>query len=645
MAINFTVSSDFRSKPKGYTGVVHHSEHDPELNHKNKNIDEIRSEFNEYENTTARLEALQKWQQEKFADFIETHDAHQREKGHPERQWGTVKKYLARKNKPTAVITLGSIQSQGELLQELCPADVLTTKHSVEGYDYVTFDIKSEDELKTEDDYKHQEKVKSEAKKFFGCYNRALFRATENNLCWNTGNNDKPVLLSDYIFMGRRATNFDEGAGHIHVELGAYGITRTGGKTTCSLNQALVAVHHAVTGKWISGSKSLSWLRDNFDRTALFYLNQELQTAYNLKEPPVEFERKTEKNPTLLTGLPMNQFKTLKHAEDDANKAKKAAEEATKNANKAIEQSNLVSKAAEKVGKQALEAQKQITDATKSLKDTYEVVTGSQPVDKDGKELSPLEMAKGVKSASSTLKKEYKETSDKLSKKYEDLDVADRQLGTQRSLILAEKQRLTEQIEADKRERKRKQKQQEAEMNEELAAYQETIDTQKHQLDSQINEKKGVLQKLDEAIKHKEESLKQVASRVADYVMKNIAVTPLFKSFIDGVKASIKKQLEEGKEKPDLPKMDKQTLRDAVRGVKSEDLVRSQVQNPKYPPLTTDADELANEVLRETSPLSFAYDKAKTDKYSLDKYTHNQGQKDTKPKNTNGKTPDDGPSL
>lgn len=91
--------------------------------------------------------------------------------------------------------------------------------------------------------------------------------------------------------------------------------------------------------------------------------------------------------------------------------------------------------------------------------------------------------------------------------------------------------------------------------------------------------------------------------------------------------------------------MDNQTLREGIRGVKGEDLVRSQAQNPEYPPLTTDADKLADDVLRETSPVSVVYDKAKMDKYSLDKYTHNQGQKDTKPKNTNGKTPDDGPSL
>lgn len=645
MAIKFTISTDFKSKPKGYSGVQRHAEHDPELNHKNKNIDNLRTQFNEYDNRSQRRQNLQNWQQKKFENFVEAHDEHQRETGHAERQWGTVKNYIKRKSKGVGVITIGNVELQGQLMEELCPADVLTKKHSVEGYDYTTFDLKPDKEIKTEEDRKHQAKVKTEASKFFGCYNRALMAITENSFGWQVAPN-KRVMLSDYLYFGRRSTNLDEGAGHIHVEVGTFGYTRTTGNPTCALNQALVAVHHAVTDKWFSGQDSLSWLRANFDKMAIKYLNDELKHAYKLEKDPVKFYRKTEDNPDLLVGQSMEQFKTLKRAEDNAKKAKKAAETATQKANARIKQSNEVSKTAEKVGKQALEAQKQITDATKLLKDTYEAVTDSQAVDKDGKELSPLEMAKGVKSASSTLKKEYKETSDKLSKKYEDLDVADRQLGTQRSLILAEKQRLTEQIEADKRERKRKQKQQEAEMNEELAAYQETIDTQKQQLDSQINEKKGVLQKLDEAIKHKEASLKQVAARVAEYVMKNIAVSPLFKSFIDGVKADIKKQLEQGKEKPDLPKMDNQTLRDAVRGVKSEDFVRSQVQNPKYPPLTTDADELANEVLRETSPLSFAYDKAKTDKYSLDKYTHkepkNPEPKDTK--DTKEKNPD-GPSL
>lgn len=646
MAIQFTVSSEFKSKPKGYSGIKRHAEHDPDLNHKNKNIDNLRTEFNDYDNSATRRQNLQKWQQEKFEGFVDAHDKHQRETGHAERQWGTVKNYINRKSKGVGVITIGNVEVQGELMKELCPSDVLTTKHSVEGYDYTTFDLKPDKEIKTEDDRKHQSKVKAEASKFFGCYNRALFRMTENNFYWEKGADGRQVNLSDYLYFGRRSTNVDEGAGHIHVEIATFGYTRSSGKATCALNQALVSVHHAVTGKWASGQKSLRWLRANFDTLAIDNLNHELKRAYNLEKNPVSFYRKTDDNPNLLVGQGMEQFKTLKRAEDNAKKAQKAAEEATKNANAKIKQSNEVSEAAEKVGKQALETQKQINDAAKSLKDAYEAVTASQAVDKDGKELSPLEMAKGLKKASDKLKKDYTDTSNQLDKKYKDLDDADRVLGNERQLILDEQQKLKDQVEADKLERKRKQKQQEAEMQQELDNYQAQVEQQKVQLDKQITEKRGVLQRLDDAIKHKEASLKQVAARVAEYVMKNIAVSPLFKSFIDGVKADIKKQLEQGKEKPDLTKMDNQTLREGIRGVKGEDLVRSQAQNPEYPPLTTDADKLADDVLRETSPVSVVYDKAKMDKYSLDKYTHkepkNPEPKDTK--DTKEKNPD-GPSL
>lgn len=643
MAIQFTVSSEFKSKPKGYSGIKRHAEHDPELNHKNKNIDKLRTEFNDYDNSATRRQNLQKWQQEKFEDFVAAHDKHQRETGHAERQWGTVKNYIKRKSKGVGVITIGNVESQGKLMKDLCPDDVLTKKHSVEGYDYVTFDLKPDNEIKTEDARKHQEKVKAEASKFFGCYNRALFNMTKNNICWEKGADGRQVNLSDYLYFGRCSTNVDEGAGHIHVEVGTFGYTRSSGNPTCALNQALVTVHHEVTGKWASGQKALSWLRANFDTLAIDSLNHELKRAYNLEKNPISFYRKTDDNPNLLVGQGMEQFKTLKRAEDNAKKAKKAAEIATKNANAKIKQSNEVSEAAEKVGKQALETQKQINDAAKSLKDAYEVVTGSQAVDKDGKELSPLEMAKGVKKASDKLKKDYTDTSNQLDKKYKDLDDADRVLGNERQLILDEQQKLKDQVEADKLERKRKQKQQEAEMQQELDNYQAQVEQQKVQLDKQITEKRGVLQRLDDAIKHKEASLKQVAARVAEYVMKNIAVSPLFKSFIDGVKADIKKQLEQGKEKPDLTKMDNQTLREGIRGVKGEDLVRSQAQNPEYPPLTTDADKLADDVLRETSPVSVVYDKAKMDKYSLDKYTHKEPKnpepkdtKDTKEKNPYG---------
>ena len=49
MAIDMTVSNQINSKKSGYSGVQKHTEHDPNINHSNINLDVDRLQFNYYE--------------------------------------------------------------------------------------------------------------------------------------------------------------------------------------------------------------------------------------------------------------------------------------------------------------------------------------------------------------------------------------------------------------------------------------------------------------------------------------------------------------------------------------------------------------------------------------------------------------------
>lgn len=389
MAIDMTVSNQINSKKAGYSGVQKHTEHDPNINHSNINLDVDRLQFNHYENTAERKQALMDWQEEKFHDFVEEHDKHQRETGHGERQWGSVKAYIEKKNKPTGVLTLGSVESQGKLMKALCPADVLCTKHSPEGYDYTTFDLEvhkdksgkpMSDTTKYPEEAKRLQKVHDEAEKFYSCVNRALLHATSNNLTVRNPNGD-PVRFSNYFYIGRRATNVDEGACHIHYELGACGKTRKGRKLTNSFNNSLIELHHAATGEYASGKQSMKWLRTVWDSYALDCLNKELTTAYKRKEPVVNFERKTEKDGSYITGLSMDQFKNKQQLIDKAKKAQN----------------------------QAQQSEQKAQEATDAVRDAYEGATGKKAINKDNTPLQTSDMLTGLKHHLNKTKDEIKQ--------------------------------------------------------------------------------------------------------------------------------------------------------------------------------------------------------------------------------------------
>lgn len=356
MAVKMTVSNNLQSKDTGYSGIEKHAEHDPNVNHSNKNIDVDRTQFNRYENSIARKKALEDWQEEKFSEYVEKHDEEQRAKGHPERQYGSVKAFIKRKKKVTGVLTFGSVESTGELLRALCPADVLCEKRSPEGYTYTTFDLEvhrdpktgqpMSDAAKYPDEAKRLAKVRSEADKFYGAVNDALMTVVKNEH-WRTkkASGNGKFYLSDYLYFGRAATNVDEGACHVHYELATYGTTRkhknkkgevVGGQPTTSLNQALVGLYTAANGKSCSGRVATAWFREHLDKAYIKVLNNRLRKAYGLTEDPVSFQRKTKDDPTTQTGLTEDQFKAQKRLITEAKEQQKKAKTVQQQADEAI---------------------------------------------------------------------------------------------------------------------------------------------------------------------------------------------------------------------------------------------------------------------------------------------------------------------
>lgn len=175
------------------------------------------------------------------------------------------------------------------------------------------------------------------------------------------------------------------GISHIHYEIATFGMTRGGKKrpahATNSLNQALVSLHHAVTGQYCSGRAATKWYRASIDKFALKCLETELHKTYKVPQNKkiLEFERKTETDKSLQTGLSMEQ---LKAQHQEIAEHKEAIQSLQKQTNDLTNQNNNV--------------KHQVETVTKNLKAIYEATTGHQAVDKDGNDLTPLEMANGI---------------------------------------------------------------------------------------------------------------------------------------------------------------------------------------------------------------------------------------------------------
>ena len=382
MSIKCTVTTDLQAKDKnGYSGIQKHVEHDENINHANQDIVCSETQFNQYDESPKTRAAIDQWNDEHFKDYVEEHDKHQREKGHAERQYGSVKNYLKRKKKATAVLTIGNMEVQSKLMQQFCPKTSYQEEKLPDGTTHLVFKLKDQSSQPIPDNI-------AIAKQFYGCFNRALIKATNNNVGWTLKDKSR-VNVGDYLHRGRYATNNDEmGISHIHYELATFGMTRGGKKraahVTNSLNQALVSLHHAVTGKYCSGRDATKWFRANMDQFALKCLEDELHKTYKVPQNKkiLDFERKTEDDKTLQTGLSMEQLKAQHQEIADHQKAVNALQGQADNLNS-----------------QNHDIQVQVERVTKNLKAIYEATTGHQAVDKDGSDLSPLEMANGITGA------------------------------------------------------------------------------------------------------------------------------------------------------------------------------------------------------------------------------------------------------
>lgn len=369
-----TVTIDLHSDKNGYSGIIKHNEHDPEINHSNKDINFEERQFNLYNSNPTKLN---NWNEEKFSDFVSSHDEKQRKSGHADRQYGSVKNYLKTKNKATMILTIGNMEIQTELMKKFCSPNSYHVEKLSDGTKHGVFNLKTKSDVE-------------EAKKFYDCFNKALVIATSHGVEWTK--NGKKTKLSDYLYRGRYAVHNDElGMSHIHCELGTFGMTRKGKRPTNSLNQALTSLYKAVNGKQVSGREATKWYRTNVDKFALRCLERELHKTYKVpeKEHILEFDRKS-KHADVITGRSMEQLKADKSRIADNKKQLDEIKQQEEEVNKVKEQ------------------------AINALKSSYKAVTGHEPVNKDGTPLSPLELSEGLKKAVDDTKKEKVNQADEL---------------------------------------------------------------------------------------------------------------------------------------------------------------------------------------------------------------------------------------
>src|SRR5699024_12188630 len=115
-----TTTNNHNSNARGLTGVKKHMEHDRILNHANKDILNNLTKYNR-SGTAFPDEVITRRLDNFFGDYVREHDAKAIQNRHPERVYGSVKKYLDGKNKITAMATVGDMENRNELNKQLCP--------------------------------------------------------------------------------------------------------------------------------------------------------------------------------------------------------------------------------------------------------------------------------------------------------------------------------------------------------------------------------------------------------------------------------------------------------------------------------------------------------------------------------------------
>lgn len=292
MTIEITVTTDIQASKSGYAGVKKHTEHDPRVKHSNKDILPNYTKYNAVENSTENSQKLSEWQEDRFGDWLEERNKQQREKGHAERQIDGVKSWLKTKKRYTGVLTLGSMETTNDLMRLLVPASALETRKTEDGQERVYIKLD------------HPE----EAAKFYGMYQRAFKRYLK------VLETDKAT--SEHLMIGRHAMHVDElGAPHLHYEI-AYAGKTAKGRPTPAVDAALKSYWkdmHPNTKKVPVSREVWSWYRGVMDSTACHCLADAIEDTYG-KAEVIKLVRKSKDDPTIQTGLTMEQYKAV-HAE------------------------------------------------------------------------------------------------------------------------------------------------------------------------------------------------------------------------------------------------------------------------------------------------------------------------------------------
>lgn len=285
-----TSTINLSSSSRGWTGVKKHMEHDPELNHANKDILNDLTKYNR-SGTAFPDEVITRRLDNFFGDYVREHDAKAIQNRHPERVYGSVKKYLDGKNKITAVATVGDMENRNELIKQLCPEG---------SYKAIQIPSSPNSETLVITD-------SAVAKKFYGVYTEALVNFLKTNYKINGAS------CYSYFIPGRYSVHVDEaGAPHIHYELYATGKTKKG-RPTVSLNQTLVKYAERDTGSHMSGREALKWYRSFNDQYLTRALDVQFKKVYGDRFKGLEFYRKGTKD----VGRSMEQVKNIKRQENE----------------------------------------------------------------------------------------------------------------------------------------------------------------------------------------------------------------------------------------------------------------------------------------------------------------------------------------
>ena len=156
-------------------------------------------------------------------------------------------------------------------------------------------------------------------------------------------------------------------------------------------------------------------------------MEQELHKTYQVPENKkiLDFERKTKEDKTIQTGLSMEQLKAQHQEIADHQKEVQNLQDQAKTLNN---QNN--------------DVQAQVKTVTKNLKDIYEATTGHQAVDKDGHDLSPLEMAKGITKANRAAQDDKEKAEKAVANAEQERQKAEQQKAQQEQQLATQRQQL-----------------------------------------------------------------------------------------------------------------------------------------------------------------------------------------------------------